>query len=269
MMSGSAVAQEVVVRRLSLLAAVIAVLALAGAGPAAAEPPSRLSDKLTDHAQVLDPAQAAQVQGAIDRLAQRRGYDLFVVFVRTFDGVDGQEWADDAARRSQLGVEDVLLAVAIDDRAYGLSVADDFPESESHVDDIRADDVEPRLRANDWSGAAVALADGLDSGAGVPVGVIAVGGAAVVGGGAWLLVRRRRRAPAGPPAPAPAPAGPPDPFPDVSTEDLGYRASSALIEIDDAVRTSEQELAAARTHFGDEAVAGFATALEQSRADML
>src|SRR3954470_694119 len=142
MMSGSAVAQEVVVRRLSLLAAVVAVAALAGAGPAAAEPPSRLADRLTDPGPLLDQAQAGHVRGAIDRLAERRGYDLFVVFVHTFDGLDGQEWADDAAQRSQLGAEDVLLAVAIDDRAYGLSVDDGFPESESHVDDLRADQVE-------------------------------------------------------------------------------------------------------------------------------
>jgi hypothetical protein len=44
MMSGSGTPVEVVVRRLSLLAAVVAVLALTGAGPAAAEPPSRLAD---------------------------------------------------------------------------------------------------------------------------------------------------------------------------------------------------------------------------------
>ncbi|MET0188023.1 MAG: hypothetical protein ABW212_03435, partial [Pseudonocardia sediminis] len=50
---------------------------------------------------------------------------------------------------------------------------------------------------------------------------------------------------------------------------LGFRASQALLEIDDAVRTSDQELAAARAHFGDEAVAGFAEAMELSRAEML
>ncbi len=60
-----------------------------------------------------------------------------------------------------------------------------------------------------------------------------------------------------------------DEFSDVSTEDLGFRVSSALIEVDDAVRTSETELSAARTHFGDEAVAAFTAALEQSRADMV
>src|SRR5207342_1071714 len=92
-------------------------------------------------------------------------------------------------------------------------------------------------------------------------------GLAVVGGGAYLLVRRRRRGPVAPPPVAPAP--PRDEFSDVSTDDLGYRGSQALLDVDEAVRTSEQELAAAKAHFGDAAVAGFAAALEQSRAEML
>src|SRR5690349_18526905 len=155
---------EVVVRRLSLLGAVLAVLALTGAAPVPAEPPFRLADRVTDRAGVLDDAAIAQVRDATAKLAESRGYDLFVVFVDSFDGLDGQEWADDAAEQSQLGVEDVLFAVAVADRAYGLSVADDFPESETRVDDVRSQDVEPRLREDDWAGAAVALADGLGSG---------------------------------------------------------------------------------------------------------
>ncbi|MCO1655257.1 TPM domain-containing protein [Pseudonocardia humida] len=260
-------------RKLSLLGAVLAVLAVTGAGTAPAEPPFRLADRVTDRAGVLDPTATAQVREATARLAERRGYDLFVVFVDSFDGLDGQEWADDAAERSQLGVEDVLFAVAVDDRAYGLSVADDFPESETRVDDVRSQDVEPRLREDDWAGAAVALAEGLGTGGGVPVGVLAIGGAALVGGGAYLVARRRRAArekpTTAPVAPGPAPDAPPDEFPGVSTADLAYRASAALIAIDEAVRTSEQELAAAKGHFGEEAVAGFTAALEQSRADML
>ncbi|WP_214407498.1 TPM domain-containing protein [Pseudonocardia lacus] len=261
-------------RRLSLLGVVLAALALTGAGPAPAEPPFRLDDRVTDRAGVLDPAATTRVADAVARLAERRGYDLFVVFVDSFDGLDGQEWADDAAERSQLGVSDVLFAVAVEDRAYGLSVAEDFPESETRVDDVQSQDVEPLLREDDWAGAAVALADGLGSGGGVPVGVLVIGGAALVGGGAYVVARRRRTsreepATAPPTTPAPKPDGPPDEHPGVATSDLAYRASSALIAIDEAVRTSEQELAAARAHFGEEAVAGFTAALEQSRADML
>ncbi len=90
----------------------------------------------------------------------------------------------------------MLLAVAVRDRAYGVSFADDFPISESRVDDIRTEDVEPRLASGAWAGAAVAMADGLRAGGGDGslVGLVVLGGAVAVGVGAYALNRRRRRA---------------------------------------------------------------------------
>lgn len=265
-------------RRLSTLVAVLVALLLSGAGAALADPPTRLADRVTDRAGVLDPAGRAEVVAAVTGLrATGKGTDLFVVYVRSFDGADGQTWADRAARLSQLGAQGVLLAVATDDRAYGVSIADGFSLSQSTTDTIIRSDLEPRLSANDWAGAAVALANGLRTGGagggggggsgGVGTGVLVVGGVVIVGGGAYLLSRRRRSRAAEPIPAEPAPA--PDEFSAVPTEDLAYQGSQALIAADDAVRTSEQELAAARAHFGDPAVAGFAAALEQSRADML
>ena len=272
-------------RRLSILVAVVAVfLLLGGAGSALADVPFRADERVTDRAGVLDAGQRQQVAQAIDRLRADGGTDLFVVYVESFDGLDGRSWADQSARLSQFGTNDVLLAVATGDRAYGTSYAQDFRLPESTTSAIETDDVEPRLAAGDWSGAAVAMADGLRTGGGaggggsggVGVGALLVGGAAVVGGGAYLLSRRRRRRAGAEPAPADAEAAPTgtapaprDEFTDLTTEDLAYRSSTALIEVDDAVRTSEQELSAARGHFGDAAVAGFAAAVEQSRADML
>ncbi|GAA5121871.1 TPM domain-containing protein [Pseudonocardia adelaidensis] len=257
-------------RRLSVLIGVligVAALLALNAGGAAADPPMRLADRVTDRAGVLTPNDVAEIQDAIQQLRTENNVDLFVVYVESFDGADGEEWAHETARLSQLGEEDALLAVAVADRAYGISVADGFPVDESRLDEIRTEDVEPRLSAEAWGGAAVALADGLRSGGGhgFGLGLAVVGGAVVVGAGAYALARRRRRTAGA----AAAPGLPPDEFPDVSTADLAYRASAALIEVDDAVRTSEQELAAARAHFGDDAVAEFAAALEHSRADML
>jgi hypothetical protein len=261
-----------VARRLSLLVAVLVALLLSGAGGALADPPSRLADRVTDRAGALDPAGRAEVTAAINNLrAAGKGMDLFVVYVRSFDGADGQAWADQAAQRSQLGTQGVLLAVATEERAYGVSIADGFQLPQATTDAIIRNEVEPRLSAGDWAGAAVALADGLrggGGGGGVGTGVLVVGGVVIVGGGAYLLSRRRRSRPTSG-EPAPAEPATPDEFSAVSTEDLTYQGSQALIAADDAVRTSEQELAAARAHFGDAAVAGFAAALEQSRADML
>ena len=246
--------------RLSVLAAVLGALVLTGAGTALAEPPSRLAERVTDRAAVLGPDQVAQVEAAVDRLSSTDRIDLFVVYVTSFDGASGQDWADRTATLSQLGDRDVLLAVAVQDRAYGISVPEGFPLQQSLVDDVEA-----RLADSDWSGAAITLADGLGASGGsgaLPLVGAVVGGVVLIGGGAYLLTRRRRARPAQQDAPR-------DEFTDVPTEELAYRASATLIAVDDAVRTSEQELAAARAHFGDEAVAEFTAALEQSRAEML
>ncbi|MFC4946307.1 TPM domain-containing protein [Pseudonocardia sp. GCM10023141] len=271
-------------RRLFTLVAVLAALLLSGAGIALAEPPSRLADRLTDTAGVLDAGARSRINTALDQLRTDSKTVLFVAFVKTFNGLDGEAWANQAAKASQLGRDQVLLAVAVQDRAYGVSFDTSFRLSAATTDKIRTDDVEPKLSASDWAGAAIALADGLRTGgssssSGLTAGGIAVvGGLVVIGGGGYLLYQRRKKAkgaattggPKDPGAPAgTAPAPPRDEFTDVSTDDLNYQSSDALLKVDDAVRNSEQELLAARGHFGDAAVGGFATALEQSRADML
>ena len=70
---------------------------------------------------ITDPAGAlgsdpSTVQAALDRLSTESGMRLYVVYVRSFSGRDGQDWADRSAQASQLGRRDALLAVAIDDR---------------------------------------------------------------------------------------------------------------------------------------------------------
>lgn len=246
---------------------------LLGGGIAAAEPPLRVGPAVTDAAGVLAAGDEARITEAFGRLREANGTQLFVVYVESFDGAAGQEWADESAALSQFGRDDVLLAVAVGDRAYGVSVAEDYGPSDSTVDGAIAD-AEGRLAAGDWAGAAIALSDGLGGGGGdFPTGTVLVGGVLLVGGGAWYVTSRRRRTRAAAQAPVDqgpsGPAVPRDEFTDVATDDLAYRASAGLIEVDEAVRTSESELSAARGHFGDAAVAGFATAVEQSRADML
>jgi hypothetical protein len=255
-------------RALAVAALVLGLLTLGG--PALAESPTRLAGQITDPAGVLGGG-TAEIQAALDELRQANGTQLWVVYVRSFDGASGEDWAARTAQLSQFGRRDVLLAVAVDDRAYGTSVDASYPLSNDALDDIQSRDVEPRLSAGDWAGAAVAFADGLRTGRpadasssdGVPVGLL-VGGAAVVGGGAYLLARRRRRTTT---SPAPAPQAPTPPAEPLA--DLAYRASAALIELDDAIQTSEHELGLAHGQFGADAVAEFRAALDRSRSELV
>jgi hypothetical protein len=77
---------------------------------------------------------------------------------------------------------------------------------------------------------------------------------------AWRHSRATARHPdAG--SPQGAPAGP-------ATEELDAQAARALVETDDSVRTSEQELGFAMARFGEQAVAPFSAALRSATAEL-
>lgn len=261
-------------RRLLAVLAPLAALVLLGGGPALAEPPFDVPAQLTDDADVLDPSAESQVEDSLDQLRSAEGTQLFVVYVSSFDGVQQGQWAQATAEASGLGTGDALFAVAVDDRRYGYWVPDDFPLTDAEIEQLLVSDVDPLLSQDDWDGAAVALADGLagdgggsgDGGSGSGLGTVAVvGGIAAVAGGAYLVSRSRRRRQGPPPTQR---LERPDPHAGVPTEQLEGQASTALLELDEAVKTSRLDLDYARLQYGQEAVAGFAEALAASEQDL-
>jgi hypothetical protein len=262
------------VRRLLAVLVPLAALVLLGGGPALAEPPFDVPAQLTDDADVLDPSAESQVEDSLDQLRSAEGTQLFVVYVSSFDGVQQGQWAQATAEASGLGTGDALFAVAVDDRRYGYWVPDDFPLTDAEIEQLLVSDVDPLLSQDDWDGAAVALADGLagdgggsgDGGSGSGLGTVAVvGGIAAVAGGAYLVSRSRRRRQGPPPTQR---LERPDPHAGVPTEQLEGQASTALLELDEAVKTSRLDLDYARLQYGQEAVAGFAEALAASEQDL-
>ena len=230
-------------------------LALLVAAPALADEPVDLgSSPVLDAAGVLDDAAA---EAAIDETFDRTGVSLFVVVVDTFESPsDADDWTTQTAERNGLGVDDILLAIAVADRTYSLS-ADYATLSDAQYDAV-LDALEPRLRESDWDGAvgaaAGAIADQLDPP--FPVVPVAIGGGVVALGGiiaGGVAIARRRSANAGTRAAA---------------KDLDTRAGSLLVQLDDAVKTSEQELGFAVAQFGETATAGFREALDAAKAQV-
>ncbi|MGY1795426.1 TPM domain-containing protein [Geodermatophilus sp. SYSU D00525] len=261
-------------RRLVGVLAVTAAVLVAGGSPALAEPPLDVPDEVTDRAGVLGSGGLGQVQQAVDERQAEDGTQAFVVYVASFDGLDQGAWAQATAEASGLGSTDVLFAVAVDDRRYGYWVDDAFPQSDAEIEDFLARDVEPELGAGDWAGAGVAFAEGVGdaagSGSGSGSGAVTatvVGGVAVVGGGAWLVARSRRRR-QGAQQPPTTRIERPDPNAGVPTEELQGRASAALLDLDEAVKTSQLDLDFARLQYGEAAVAGFTEALGRSRQEL-
>ncbi|AUH40822.1 TPM domain-containing protein [Streptomyces sp. CMB-StM0423] len=245
--------------------------------------------QITDRVHALRDRRPDVVR-ALDRLHREHRVRLFVAYVRDFSTLSPRAWADATADRNGLKQRDVLLAVATGDRQFAVSARKGSGISRSDVDAVDARAVEPALRQNDWAGAAIGAADGFaavldgrqappadvtpgptDPG-GRPRGESAQGDASptdfvvplvaalAVALAAALFISRRRSA---------RRRGPPHwPHEDTSTPDLDARAKGLLVETDDAVRTSQEELGFATDQFGEEATRPFADAVGYARDEL-
>lgn len=253
-------------RRTLLGASSAAVLALACATGAGAEPPTRLDEQITDTVGAL-AGELDQVDTAIEGLESEQGIQLWVAYVDTFNGMSGQDWAAQTAELSGLGGNDMLLAVATGASAYGYSAAEPMPVSDDELARIMAEEVEPELADGDWADGTVVLADSLAEPGGSGFGwvwwlLLGALGIALVG---FLLTRSRRRAAAPRDVEVQADGSL---VPLTPIEDVRSEAAAALIDADNSLKTSEQELGFAVAQFGEELTAGFSAALEESRAEL-
>ncbi len=180
--------------------AVLVLLALGlfslGGVAAHADPPIDVNGEITDNAGVLSSGEEAQVQKALDNYQEATGFQLFVVYVKSFDGLSGAEWSDQTATKSGLGITETLLAIAVDDGSYGTAEPSDHPISSGEFSRIGADKIEPAISRSDWTGAAVAAADAYTDAAddsSLPWALIVIGGVLAAAAGGLLVHRVRRR----------------------------------------------------------------------------
>lgn len=293
----SQIAVRATAAAIALLAWCLLLLSAPAALAAPADDPVTLSrdGQITDKVGALG-ARKDTTERALDQLYDDRGLQLFVVYVTDFSGRGAQDWADATAERNGLGLDDALLAVATHDRQYAYSVDADSRLTEAQLQDVATTAIKPALRQNDWAGAAIGAANGYRSvlsGRPVPTPAITPGQAdpgggdsgdddqvagdlvlpivAVGGAGALAAVaysRRKRRAntrttPGGGGWGKGAPGERPTPLPE-----LDKRSKQLLVETDDAIRTSAEELGFATAQFGEEAVRPFTDALAYARSEL-
>lgn len=268
-------------RLLSLLAAILTAFTLL-APSAVAEPPFRLPDQVTDNAGALNDRQLADVQKAVDKLYSDRHVRLWVVFVQSFAPQGAVGWAQQTQKISDLGNEDAILAVATDQRSYAFLVSPAAAGgSSTKVDNIRRDSIEPALRNKDWAGAATAAANGLAGlGKGVGAGsgkggggvsllplVILAGIGLLLIGAMMMWSRRRRRKQHEAAVTAAKNLDPTDPaaLAGVPIDALDDLSKSIVVNVDNAVRTSANELVLAVEEFGEAQTAQFAAAVDNAR----
>jgi uncharacterized membrane protein YgcG len=256
------------VRRAGWAAAVAFAIVLASGTPASAADPVQLgSSHIVDESGVLG-GNTANIEKAIDSLYSDTGIDLYVVYVDTFTNpTSAEEWANASAEKNNLGPTDYLLAVSTQGRSYYLSADSAGPLTQSQVAQVEQKNIEPALHDNDWAGAAIAAADGISSAAGgsgggwgffwfVLIGLVVV--AAIL----FFVLRARKRSSLQVAAEAT------DPLAGLSVKDLDRKAGVALVQTDDAIKTSGDELGFAIAQYGEDAAAPFKAALETATAQL-
>ncbi len=270
---------------------ILAVIGLTGllavpAGAAWAEPPVTIppGTNIVDNANVLG-SRKGEVQEAIQKLLKDDKYNLYVVTVDRFtDPTVPADWAEAAATKKGMGRSDAILAIAKDDGKFSFALNSASP-IKSKQGAISQNAVTANLAGGnpDFAQAAIDTAAAIgdaasggsgnvpsDSGAGAAVlvgtGVVAAGGA-----GAYLYFRNRRKKAAAVQSSS-ASYGPQggqvDPLASLSVEELRRKSGSLLIEADDAIKSSEQELMFAQAQYGDSAVGNFTKALDEAKGHM-
>ncbi|MFI1969167.1 hypothetical protein BLA24_25650 [Streptomyces cinnamoneus] len=258
------------------------------------------SGRITDTVGALG-RRRGQVEAALDRLYTHHHVRLYVTYVRDFSGRSGRAWADATADRNGLGPHDVLLAVATHHRQYAVSADKDSGFRKAQIQKVSVTAIAPALAQHDWAGAAVGAAagyaavlegspvrtprirpgssdpggDGLvpgDHGVWMPVAGAAGAGLA----GLYLCSRhtqsvRLRRSGRGRPVLTTATTEPGlarmvqplTPLPELEAE-----AARNLVDTDDAVRTSAEELLFAAIQSGEAATRPFAEAVAYARGEL-
>ena len=264
-------------RNARLLSAILVILTAVGGGlllapPADAQPPFRLPDQVTDNANVLSISARATLRSANDRLYANRHIRLWVVYVDSFSGQGAESWARRTRSESDLGDYDAILAVSTTDRAYAFLVPSAVRGvTSAQVDRLRRTKIEPALHNGDWGGAAVAAADGLDAPAptsGRVVLLLAVGVIAIVLAILVVVTRHRRRRRRAAALAAARQVDPTDAtaLAAVPIEALDDLSRLMVVEVDNAARTSANELTLAIDEFGDERTQPFTTAVDSAKA---
>ncbi|MDT7796521.1 MAG: hypothetical protein QOD59_5962 [Mycobacterium sp.] len=268
-----------IARLLGLLLAVMAA-GLLITPSAAADPPLRVPDYVTDNANVLSQGQRVQVDNAVNQLYNDRHIRLWVVYVDTFSGQDSVSWTEQTRRLSDIGGQDAILAVATKDRAYAFLPPTTGPGG-FDVSTLRTNEIEPKLHQSDWAGAAIAAANGLNpstsstgTGTGAQISwfgvLVALVVLAVLILALLLWTRRRRRKRREAEFAAARRVDPADPnaLASVPIDALDDLSKTIVVDVDNAVRTSDNELGLAVEEFGAEQTDPFNRAVANAKTTL-
>jgi serine/threonine protein kinase len=174
-------ARRRLLRPVTVITAIVAVAVVAGAivlgarlhrapsnEPGAASPAPQLSILLnryiTDRSGVLTPANRLAIQNALTKLYNDRKVHLWVAYVPDFANIGPQRWGQNTVHDNAFTDTDALLAIATDRRLFAFPVpAAILNGTVANRPDWRQNHIQSAVVASDWTGAAIAAANGLDT----------------------------------------------------------------------------------------------------------
>ena len=236
---------------------------------------------IVDNANVLG-GRKAEVQEAIQKLLKDHKYNLYVVTVDSFTNpADPAAWAQEVATKKSMGRADAVLAIATEGKfSFTLNSASPIKSKQSNISqnavtaNLAGGKKDYAQAAIDTAGAIGDAAGGgsgnVPSGDGAGAAVLVGTGVVVAGGaGAYLYLRNRRKKAAVASSASYGPQGAElDPLASLSVDELRKKSGSLLIEADNAINSSEQELGFAQAQYGDAAVGNFTKALQEAKGHM-
>ncbi|MFE4077906.1 TPM domain-containing protein [Paenarthrobacter sp. YIM B13468] len=270
-----------IVKRVLAVIGVAGMLALPASAAWAADPVTIPSGtNIVDDANVLG-SRKGEVQDAIQKTLKDHKYNLYVVTVNSFENPSSPaDWVKAVATKKGMGKADAILAISTAGQ-YNFAL-----NSGSSIYSKQSTIAQNAVAANlgggkkDYAQAAIdtaaAIGDAAGGGSGtvpsgngsagvlVGVGVVAAGGAAT-----YLYLRNRRKKAGQASSASYGPQGQElDPLAALSIPELRQKSGSLLIEADDAIKSSEQELGFAQAQYGDSAIGNFTKALQEAKAHM-
>lgn len=246
-------------RYAAIMMALAAALAIIGGTPgtAWAEEPGALTSNFEDHAGVVKDDAAA-----LAAVMKVPGHDLWVVLVKNFNGLDAQDWAQQTYTASHLQSYKTLVAIATEDSEIGYWAYDDGISEDvlQQAFTNNGNELLELFKQGKWddgvqllgSNVATLMAGGSIASK-TPTYILAVVVLLIIIA-VIVLVRRHRKQQATASA--------------KSLQELANKASSELLQVDDAVRSAAAELEFARAEFGLQATQNFASTLQEAQASM-
>ncbi|MEO6350948.1 MAG: TPM domain-containing protein [Candidatus Limnocylindrales bacterium] len=121
----------------------------------------KLESSVTDQTGTIEPRRA-EIEAALETLFNETGVQLYVLFVPTTGSRSVGDFATRVGEES-LGPDDALLLVAVKDRTDNISIGSDLRDrvSQTSLDRVRTDVLEPGLARGDFPTAVVSSAQAL------------------------------------------------------------------------------------------------------------